>query len=467
MMMLSEIANAVNGRLIGADVLVQSVGTDSRNIVKNQLFIGIKGENFDGNSYALEAIQQGAAAVLLSDSNTQASPAVVVQDTRLALGQLAKHWREKFKIPLVAVTGSNGKTTIKEMIAAILVAAKETVLATQGNLNNDIGVPLTLLKIRAEHAIAVIEMGMNHLGEIDYSTRIAQPTVAVINNAGTAHIGELGSRDNIAKAKGEIFAGLAVDGIAVINADDDFAEYWRSLNAHKAIITFGLKKAADLSASYRINGNVTEIKLKTPSGQIEFKLSVLGVHNIRNALAASAVAVALDVSNEDIAKGLAVFGAVKGRLNWLVSANGAVVIDDTYNANPDSMRAAIDVLANQMTPQIFVMGDMAELGADAPQMHADIGAYAKQKGISHFLTYGDLTQKAAQEFGANAQHFSTLETLVAGIKLLMKKEATVLVKGSRFMQMERAVKEILGKEIVAKEIVLSQLVEKNNALEDK
>ena len=225
MMMLSEVAKAVHGHMIGEDVLVQSVGTDSRNIVKNQLFIGIKGENFDGNTFASEAIRLAAAAVLVSDANTQASPAVVVQDTRLALGQLAKHWREKFKIPLIAVTGSNGKTTVKEMIAAILAAAKETVLATQGNLNNDIGVPLTLLKIRAEHAIAVIEMGMNHLGEIDYSTRIAQPTVAVINNAGTAHIGELGSRDNIAKAKGEIFAGLAVDGIAVINADDDFAEY--------------------------------------------------------------------------------------------------------------------------------------------------------------------------------------------------------------------------------------------------
>ena len=462
MMMLSEVAKAVNGRMIGEDVLVQSVGTDSRNIVKNQLFIGIKGENFDGNTFASEAIRLAAAAVLVSDANTQASPAVVVQDTRLALGKLAKHWREKFKIPLVAVTGSNGKTTVKEMIAAILAAAKETVLATQGNLNNDIGLPLTLLKIRAEHAIAVIEMGMNHLGEIDYLARIAQPTVAVINNAGTAHIGELGSRDNIAKAKGEIFAGLAVDGIAVINADDDFAEYWKSLNAHKAITTFGLKKSADVSASYRINGNVTEINLKTPSGQIEFKLSVLGVHNIRNALAASAVAVALDVSNEDIAKGLAVFGAVKGRLNWLVSANGAVVIDDTYNANPDSMKAAIDVLANQKTLQIFVMGDMGELGADASQMHVDIGAYAKQKGITHFLTFGDLSAKAAQEFGSNSQHFTTLETLIAAIKLLMKEETTVLVKGSRFMQMERVVKEI-----VAKETVLNQLVEKNNALEDK
>ena len=462
MMMLSEIAKVVNGRMVGEDVLVQSVGTDSRNIVKNQLFIGIKGENFDGNTFAPEALRLGAAAVLVSDANTQANPCVVVQDTRLALGQLAKYWREKFKIPLVAVTGSNGKTTVKEMVAAILAAAKCSVLATQGNLNNDIGLPLTLLKIRAAHTVAVIEMGMNHLGEIDYLTRLATPAVALINNAGTAHIGELGSRENIAKAKGEIFAGLADNGTAIINADDNFADYWKSLNAHKKMVTFGLKKAADVSASYQINGNVTEIKLNTPTGQIEFTLSVLGVHNIYNALAASAVAVALGISNEDIAKGLAVFGAVKGRLNWLQASNGAVVIDDTYNANPDSMKAAIDVLANQKTVQIFVMGDMAELGADAPQMHAAIGAYAKQKGITHFLTFGDLSAKAAQEFGTNSQHFATLETLIAAIKALMKIETTVLVKGSRFMQMERVVKEI-----VAKEIVLNQLVEKNNARETK
>jgi UDP-N-acetylmuramoyl-tripeptide--D-alanyl-D-alanine ligase len=457
MMMLSEIAKAVNGRMIGADALVQSVGSDSRNITKNQLFIGIKGEHFDGNTFALEAIKQGAAAVLVSDEHTQASPAVLVQDTRMALGQLAKYWREKFKIPLVAITGSNGKTTVKEMVATILAAAKKTVLATQGNLNNDIGMPLTLLKMRAEHSVAVIEMGMNHLGEIDCLTHIAQPTVAVVNNAGSAHIGELGSRDNIAKAKGEIYAGLTEDGIAVINADDDYADYWKSLNKNRKIITFGLNKVADVGASYQISGNVTEINLKTPSGKIAFTLSVLGVHNIHNALAASACAVAMGVSNEDIAKGLAVFGAVKGRLNWLQGNNGAVVIDDTYNANPDSMKAAIDVLANQKSAQIFVMGDMAELGADAPQMHADIGAYAKQKGITHFYAFGELSAKAASAFGSNAQHFTTLEALITSLKSLMNSHTTVLVKGSRFMQMER----------VVKEIVVSRLVEKNNALEEK
>jgi UDP-N-acetylmuramoyl-tripeptide--D-alanyl-D-alanine ligase len=455
MLMLSEIAKILNGHMLGEDVLVQSVGTDSRNIVKNQLFVGIKGEHFDGNTFALEAIQQGAAAVLVSDHKTQAIPAVVVVDARLALGQLAKHWRQQFILPLVAITGSNGKTTVKEMVASILAVPYKSILATQGNLNNDIGMPLTLLKIRAEHAVAVIEMGMNHQGEIRYLTNIAQPTVAVVNNAGTAHIGELGSREAIARAKGEIYEGLATNGIAIINADDDFADYWKTLNKNKRVITFGLDKPADVSATYEIEGNLTQINLKTAGGDISFKLSVLGVHNIRNALAASAVAAALGVTNIDIAKGLAVFGAVKGRLNWLVGANGAVVIDDTYNANPDSMKAAIDVLANQkmtlQTSVIFVMGDMAELGVNAPQMHADIGMYAKQKGILHLLTLGELSAKAAHAFDGNAQHFTTVEALVASLNPLMNSNSIVLVKGSRFMQMERVVNLLIGKSNVLEE----------------
>ena len=452
MMMLSEITKAVNGRMIGADVLVQSVGTDSRSIVNNQLFIGIKGENFDGNTYAQEAIKQGAAAVLVSDENTQANPAVLVQDTRLALGSLAKYWRDKFKLPLVAVTGSNGKTTVKEMIVAILAVTNKNTLATQGNLNNDIGMPLTLLKMRAENAVAVIEMGMSHEGEIRYLTNMAQPTIAVVNNAGTAHIGEVGSREAIARAKGEIYEGLKADGVAIINADDDYADYWQSLNTTRKVITFGLNKKADVTATYQISGNQTQITLKTPNGQIQFELNVLGVHNIYNALAASAVAVALGVSNRDISKGLAGFDAVKGRLNWQPGHNGAVLIDDTYNANPDSMKAAIAVLANQKTKQIFVMGDMGELGVDSPQMHADIGLYVKQNNINQLFAFGEMSQLAAKTFGVGAQHFSSIEALVSSLKPLMQKGVTVLVKGSRFMQMER---------------VVNQLLEKNNTFGEK
>jgi UDP-N-acetylmuramoyl-tripeptide--D-alanyl-D-alanine ligase len=262
------------------------------------------------------------------------------------------------------------------MIAAILAAATgdaSSILATAGNLNNDIGMPMTLLKIRENHQYAVIEMGMNHLLEIDYLTRLAAPDVAVITNAGTAHIGEVGSRDAIARAKGEIFAGLQADGIAVINADDDFANYWQSLNSGRKIITFGLNKSADVSASYEAQGNLTHVKLTTPSGETAFNLDALGEHNVRNALAASAVAVALGIGSAHIASGLASFSAVKGRLNWLPGFNDAVLIDDTYNANPDSMMAAIDVLATLQGLKIFVMADMAELGVNAVQMHADIG----------------------------------------------------------------------------------------------
>lgn len=445
MLMLSEIAKAVDGRMQGSDVLCESIGIDSRNISKNQLFIAIKGERFDGNTYAEEALKQGAVAVLISNENASLTPAIIVADTRLALGQLAKYWRLKFSLPLIAVTGSNGKTTVKEMIAAILVTAKGSVLATKGNLNNDIGMPLTLLKIRAEHSAAVIEMGMNHEGEIRYLTNIAQPNIAVINNAGTAHIGELGSREAIARAKGEIFEGLTDGGIAIINADNHFAGYWKTLNLKRKVITFGLDNQSDISATYQMDGNSTLLNLKTPSGTIEFKLSVLGVHNIQNALAASAACYAVKISNEDIARGLAVFGAVEGRLNWLPASNGAVVIDDTYNANPDSMKAAVDVLANQKGIKIFVMGDMAELGADASEMHSEIGSYAKQKGISQLLTFGDLSARASNAFGESAQHYTHLATLVANLKHLLDANTTVLVKGSRFMQMEQVVDQILEK----------------------
>ena len=452
-MMLSEIAKAVGGQMLGhevgmPDVLCESIGSDSRNIQKNQLFVAIKGEYFDGNTFAEAAIKQGAAAVMVSDANTKARPALLVPDTRLALGNLAKYWRNKFTLPLVAITGSNGKTTVKEMLSAILKAANKNVLATQGNLNNDIGMPMTLLNLRKQHTVAVIEMGMNHLGEIDYLTRIAQPNIAVINNAGTAHIGELGSRDNIAQAKGEIFTGLQKDGIAIINADDTYKDYWKSLNPDKTIITFGFNQADNVSATYTEsdgaeNTGISKVTLNTPTGSVTFSLAMLGKHNISNALAASACAVALGISNSDIAHGLSNMQAVKGRLQRKAGFNGASLIDDTYNANPDSMKAAIDVLAAQKGDTIFVMGDMAELGADAPQMHADIGAYAKQKGVQTLFTFGELSAQASATFGSEAQHFDALETLLDKLRSAMHKYVTVLVKGSRFMQMERVVNAII------------------------
>jgi UDP-N-acetylmuramoyl-tripeptide--D-alanyl-D-alanine ligase len=448
MMMLSEIASALHAPMIGNDINVASVGTDSRAIANHQLFVAIKGEHFDGHTFALEAMKLGAAAALISDSGSAASPAVLVEDTRLALGALAQYWRRKFDLPVVAVTGSNGKTTVKEMIAAILSVTKNKVLATQGNLNNDIGMPLTLLNIRAEHRYAVIEMGMNHSGEIRYLTQLACPQVAVINNAGTAHIGELGSRKAIAEAKGEIFEGLAKDGIAVINADDDFSDYWHSLNQARKIITFGLDEKADVSAAYEISGAYTQITLKTPESVVTFNLGVSGKHNVSNALAASAVAVALGISNQHIAQGLSQFSGVKGRLHFHTGYQQAIVIDDTYNANPDSMKAAIDVLMEQKNIEqkklIFVMGDMAELGNEASLMHAEIGRYAKQKGVSKLFSFGDLSKLASEECGARGSHFEGLEDLVASIKTEMHADTCVLVKGSRSMKMERVVNAIIN-----------------------
>lgn len=447
MMMLSEIASVLNAKRIGGDVRVLSVGTDSRHIVKNQLFVAIKGERFDGNAFAVEAIKLGAAAALVTEVETKASPSIVVEDSRVALGQLAHYWRQKFKIPLVAVTGSSGKTTVKEMIVSILNASNSNVLATKGNLNNDIGMPISLLNLRDEHHYAVIEMGMNHLGEIRYLTNIARPQVALINNAGTAHIGELGSREAIAKAKGEIFEGLVDEGIAVINANDSFVDYWKALNRNRKVLTFGIDVEADVSAQYDMRDGYAEMRITTPEGAVEVQLNLIGSHNVSNALAASAVAVALGVPNKYIALGLSDMRGIQGRLNLHVGEQDALVIDDTYNANPDSMKAAIDVLVSQRTHSrnklIFVMGDMAELGAEAEKMHAEIGAYAMKKGVSMLLSFGGLSKLTSVAFGENGRNFDVLDTLIEAIKLEMNAEACVLVKGSRSMKMERVVNAII------------------------
>ena len=442
MMLLSEATTAMNGRFFGQDCQFTSVGTDSRKIVKGQLFVALKGENFDGHDYAAQAIAQGAAAALIENSQLSLAPAIVVEDTYIALGMLAKYWRNKFSIPLVAITGSNGKTTVKEMIASILSVkanSEHAIHATSGNLNNHIGLPLTLLKLRATHQYSVIEMGMNHLGEIDYLTGIAKPTVAVINNAGSAHIGELGSRGNIAQAKGEIFAGLTDDGVAVINADDEYADYWKSLNKGKKIVTFAMRKPADVKAAYQEKSGLSMMSLTTLHGEVNFKLSVLGAHNISNALAASAVAVALGVENADIARGLENFSAVKGRLQRKSGFNKALLIDDTYNANPDSMKAAIDVLASQSGEKILVLGDMGELGADAKQLHMEIGAYAKAAGLNKLYCLGELSHEMVRGFGEGAKHYATPVAIADAIKPLLSKGDVVLIKGSRFMKMERVV----------------------------
>lgn len=441
MMRLSEAAIATRGELMGADVEFCCVGTDSRAIRKGQLFVALKGENFDGHEYATQSLEQGASAVLVAKPSN-ASPAIVVKDTRLALGDLATHWRAKFDMPVVAITGSNGKTTVKEMLAAILkVAAGDdaSVLATQGNLNNDIGLPITMLNLGKQHRYAVLEMGMNHTGELSYLTKLAKPNVALVNNAGTAHIGELGSVEAIAKAKGEIFEGLTDGGIAIINADDVFADLWKNLARKHQQITFGLKAKADVTANYELHATNSDVELIAPNGTVKFTLPAPGLHNVSNALAAASAALVLNVSLENIATGLSNFAGVKGRLQAKQGFAGAKVIDDTYNANPMSMKAAIDVLKASAGQRVFVMGDMAELGTDAASMHAEIGVYANAANIENFYALGELTKNAVTAFGANGMHFETVEALAEALKTIMGAETTVLVKGSRSMRMERVV----------------------------
>ncbi|MFA5241842.1 MAG: UDP-N-acetylmuramoyl-tripeptide--D-alanyl-D-alanine ligase [Sulfuricella sp.] len=449
MLSLSQTASAIQAATQGADVSFTSVTTDSRAITPGCLFVALRGERFDGHAFVAEAIRQGAAVAMVDQAaagqhqaDWQGMPLLIVADTRLALGQLAAFWRGRQSIKLVAVTGSNGKTTVKEMLAAILreAAGQDAVLATEGNFNNDIGMPLTLLKLRAQHRFAVIEMGMNHPGEIDYLSKIARPDVAVINNAGAAHLAGLGGVEEVARAKGEIFAGLASDGVAVINADDAFAALWKTLASGHSSIEFGLDHPAQVSATYQSAPLGSELKLRTPAGECQIKLPVPGLHNVRNALAAAAAASALGMDNAAIAAGLQKFSGVKGRLQHKPGLHGATLIDDSYNANPASVKAAIAVLAGMPGKKILVLGDMGELGPDAVTMHGEIGAIAKQAGVDILLCHGDMCRAAAQEFGANAWFFERIEELLADLENLLAPDVTVLVKGSRFMKMERVVR---------------------------
>jgi UDP-N-acetylmuramoyl-tripeptide--D-alanyl-D-alanine ligase len=442
MMRLSEAAIATRGQVVGQDVGFISVSNDSRGNKPDQLFVAMQGEHVDGHDYAVSALKNGAAAAMISHPVEGLTSALLVRDTRQALGDLAAYWRGKFNIPLVAITGSNGKTTVKEMLASILRAVtgdENQVLATEGNLNNDIGLPLTLLQLRQQHRYAVVEMGMNHAGEISYLTRLGRPDVALVNNATTAHLGGLGSVEAIAKAKGEIFEGLSADGVAIINADDQFSPLWKSLATGKQILTFGISGGADVSATFKLHAESSELQLKTPLGEASVNLPVAGKHNISNALAATAAAIAIGTTLPNIVQGLESFTGVKGRLQTKQAVNGAVVIDDTYNANPASMKAAIDVLAAREGTKLLVLGDMGELGDGAASMHADIGRYAKQAGIEKLYVLGELSHEMVMAFGEGACHFDSPEALVSSLSESLDQGSTVLVKGSRFMKMERVV----------------------------
>ncbi|MDD5057992.1 MAG: UDP-N-acetylmuramoyl-tripeptide--D-alanyl-D-alanine ligase [Sideroxydans sp.] len=450
MMLLSQAAQALHANRHGEDVRFNAVSTDTRSIQTGDLFIALKGENFDGSKFVMDALQAGAVAVVVNAEGYERirsilnpqSPILVVEDTRLALGQLAAHWRKQFDIPLVAITGSNGKTTVKEMLAAILrIAAgnEDAVLATRGNFNNDIGMPLTLLKLRATHRYAVIEMGMNHPGEIDYLTRIARPDVALINNASGAHLQGLGTVENVARAKGEIFAGLKSGGTAIINGDDAHAALWRELAGTHRIFEFAIAHAADVLGEWHAEGHGGTLRADTPEGKLQVRLQVPGEHNARNALAATTAALAVQIPLTVIASGLEKFGGVAGRLQRKQAINGATLIDDTYNANPASMNAALQVLAQAAGKRIFVLGDMGELGADAVQFHKEIGIAARELGIEQMFALGTMSAEAVSEFGAGAQHFADIAALQTELQQQLDAQTTVLIKGSRFMKMERVV----------------------------
>lgn len=441
MMTLSAAATAMDATLHGSDGSFDLVGTDSRAITDKQLFFALKGEKFDGHAYAKQALADGAAAVVVNaDSEvTELSPALLVKDTYAALGALAADWRQQFAGPVIGVTGSNGKTTVKEMLANILAAHTgdtEQVLATKGNLNNHIGMPMTLLSMRKTHQYAVLEMGMNHAGELRYLTNIAKPDVVLINNAGNAHLGELGSLEAIAAAKGEIIEGLADDGTVVLNGDDNFYDFWSTLAEGKSQLRFGLSAGLDVQGTMTSKG---DLQMSTPKGEVTVSLNCLGVHNAKNALAAATVGIALDIPLVSIKAGLERFDDVAGRLQRLQGLAGALVINDTYNANPASMQVAIDVLAAMDGETILVAGDMGELGEDAEALHAASGAYAKQAGVTAMYTLGELSAAMSGAFGANGQHLESVETLIEQLKQQLKEHTTVLVKGSRFMKMERVV----------------------------
>ena len=443
MMDLAAAAKAINGTLMGDNVTFSEVSTDSRKITGGELFIALRGDNFDGHEFVAAAKARGAAAAVV-DSNTLEKfeqfglPLLVVANTRLALGTLAADWRSRFSLPLIAVTGSNGKTTTKEMIASILkVTFGDAVLVTQGNLNNDIGLPLTLLKMAAWHRAAIIELGMNHPGEIAYLASIARPTVALVTNAQRAHLAGMGSIEAIAAEKGSIYEGLSDAGVAVINADDFWYDLWRAQSSGKRVQSFSCERAADVGGCYQVRGLANHLTISAQGAQIEVALSLPGAHNARNALAAATAALAAGVPLADVGEGLGAFRGIKGRLQRRAGLNGSIVLDDTYNANPDSVRAGIDVLAATVGKKILVLGDMGEIGDMTGQFHDEVGGYAKSQGIDRLLALGDSSALAAHNFGAGGRHFKKIEDLIGSLIDDLTPETTVLIKGSRFMRMER------------------------------
>lgn len=447
-MTLSEAATRLGMNYQEADVTFTGCSTDSRTLQAGNLFIALQGEKFDGHHFIDVAIGNGAAAALVDrEIDNIGLPVLKVKNTRTAMATLAGSWRSDFALPLVAVTGSNGKTTVKEMLRAIL-GQRVPVLATQGNLNNDIGVPLTLFRLGPEHRYAIIEMGANHAGEIAALCDIAKPGVGVITQCAPAHLEGFGSIEGVARAKSEIYTGLVNGGTAIINADDNYAGFWRGVAQPLRQISFGLDNPADVSASdITIDPSTTDTRfeLKTPAGSIRITLPLPGRHNVMNALAATACCLAIGIPLQDIRDGLAAMERVKGRLQKLTSPEGATIFDDTYNANPTSLKAGVHVLMSCSGKHWLVVGDMGELGSQTNLLHREAGEMAREQGIERVYALGDATRHTVEGFGRGAMHCSNIDELIGKLKPELANGVNVLVKGSRFMAMERVIKALMEK----------------------
>lgn len=438
-MNLAETANLVHGRASDGNQRFHGASIDSRTVASGELFVAIRGEHVDGHDFVTDAARRGAAAALVEKPVT-GLPNVEVADTKVALGELARGWRARMGAAVVGVTGSNGKTTVKEMIAAILTRRGHT-LATRGNYNNDIGVPLTLFRLDAKDKFAVIEMGANHPGEISFLAELAGPGVGVVTNAAAAHLEGFGTLEGVARAKGELIAALPADGVAVINFDDGFAPLWRELAGDRRVISFGLRADADVRAT-DLDG--TSFTLHIRGEQARVTLSLPGTHNISNALAAAACAAALDVGIGDVVAGLEQIRIPAGRMQRKTAACGAQLLDDSYNANPASVAAGLEVLAEMPGDRWLVLGDMGELGPDSASLHREVATMVTTAGVTRLYTLGPLAALAAACFDGDARCFDDRDVLIAELKRDLHDDVVCLIKGSRAMGMEHVANALVG-----------------------
>jgi len=444
---LNTIAKQLNVTCADLEVAFSGVSIDSREIQPGELFVAIKGEHFDGHEFIEQAKEKGAVAVLVSKTTTVDLPQLRVDDTIIALGLIAKFWREQFKIPLIAITGSNGKTTVRHMLCSIAkeVFKEEECLESLHNFNNHIGLPLSLLRLSSTHKIAVVELAMNHLGEIRYLTKIAQPTVGVITNACASHLMGVGDEiQGVVQAKGELLEEMKKGSTVVLNRDNEFFDCWEYLAKDKKIITFGLSTTADVSAQQiKLQDNASLFELVINDKTAIIDLPVPGEHNVMNALAAAACTQAIKIDISSIQKGLGKAQLPKRRTHQFTLSNDTTIIDDSYNANPASTMAAIDVLKKRVGTKILVFADMKELGKHEKDFHQDIGAYAKESKIDYLLGFGDLAEETVKIFGTNATHFKTQEELLIALKPMLNENTVVLIKGSNSMKLDQLVSKLL------------------------